>query len=61
MGIEQEQSKNMTADECEELADALVDAAAALPPGPRKQKTSKLALGYRSLAQMKRFVLRKVN
>jgi len=51
----------MTADECEELADALLEAAAALPPGPKKQETSKLADGYRSLAQMKRLVLRKVN
>ena len=61
MSIEQEPSRNMTADECEELADALVEAAAALPPGPKKQETSKLADGYRSLAQMKRLVLRKVN
>jgi len=61
MSIGQELSRNMTADECEEFADALVEAAAALPPGPRKQETSKLALSYRSLAQMKRFVLRRVN
>ena len=60
MSIEQEQSI-ITADECEELADALVEAAAALPPGPKKQETSNLAHCYRSLAQMKCLVLRKVN
>jgi hypothetical protein len=61
MSIEPEPSRNMTADECEELADALVEAAAALSPGPKQQEISKLAHGYRSLAKMKRLVLRKVN
>jgi hypothetical protein len=59
MSIEQE--RNLTADEREELADALVDAAAVLPPGQKKQETSKLSDGYRTLAQMKRLVLRMVN
>jgi hypothetical protein len=59
MSIEQE--RNLTADECEELADALVEAAAAMPLGPKKQETSKLSDGYRTLAQVKRLVLRKVN
>ena len=36
MGIEQE--RKMTADECEELTDALAEDAAALPLGPKKQK-----------------------
>jgi hypothetical protein len=59
MSIEQE--RNLTADECEELADALVEAAAVLPPGQKKHETSKLSDGYRTLAQVKRFVLRMVN
>lgn len=59
MGSEQE--RKMTADECEELADALAEDAAALSLGPKKQETSNLAHCYRSLAQMKRLVLRKVN
>jgi hypothetical protein len=61
MSIEPDPSRNMTADECEELADALVEDAAALPPGPKKHEASKLADGYRSLAEMKRLVLRNVN
>jgi hypothetical protein len=61
MSIEQEHSKNMTADECDELADALVEASAALLPEPKKQEILKLADGYRSLAKMKRLVLRNVN
>ena len=59
MGIEQE--RKMTADECEELTDALAEDAAALPLGPKKQELSKLSDGYRTLAQVKRLVLRKVN
>jgi hypothetical protein len=59
MGIEPE--RNLTADECEELADALVEAAAVLPPGQKKQETSKLSDGYRTLAQVKRLMLRIVN
>jgi hypothetical protein len=59
MSIEQE--RNLTADDCEELADALVEAAVALPPGQKKQDTSKLSDGYRTLAQVKRLLLRMVN
>jgi hypothetical protein len=59
MSIEEE--RNLTADECDELADALVDAAAVLPPGQKKQETLKLSDGYRTLAQVKRLVLRMVN
>ncbi|MFY9952848.1 hypothetical protein [Bradyrhizobium sp.] len=61
MSIEPEPSRNITADECDELADALVEASAPLPPGPKKQETLKLAHGYRDLAKMKRLVLRNVN
>jgi hypothetical protein len=37
MNNEQEESRNMTADECEELAAALAEDAAALPQGPKKK------------------------
>jgi hypothetical protein len=38
MSIEQEHSKNMTADECDELADALVEASAALLARTKKAR-----------------------
>ena len=57
MNTEQEPSTNLTIDECEELAAALFEDAAALPPGPKKQEILKLAQGYRSLGKMKRLVL----
>jgi hypothetical protein len=56
-----EQERNLTADECEELADALLEVAVALPPGQKKQDTSKLSDGYRALARVKRLLLRMVN
>jgi hypothetical protein len=60
MSIEQE--RNLTADECDELAEILRhDAAAALPDELKKANLLELAEGYRNLAQMKRLVLRKVN
>jgi hypothetical protein len=58
MSIEPE--RNLTADECDELAEALRHNAAALPE-LKKAKLLELAEGYRNLAQMKRLVLRKVN
>jgi hypothetical protein len=61
MNIEPEPSRNMTADECDELANALFDDAAALPSGQKQHETSKLAHGYRDLAKIKRLVLRNVN
>lgn len=61
MNTEQEPSTNLTIDECEELAAALFEDAAALPPGPKKQEILKLAQGYRSLGKMKRLVLRNVS
>jgi len=51
----------MTADECDELANALFDDAAALPSGPKQHEISNLAQGYRDLAKTKRLVLRQVN
>jgi hypothetical protein len=59
MSIEHE--KNLTADECDELAEALRHDAAALPDELKKANLLELAEGYRNLAQMKRLVLRKVN
>ena len=61
MSNEQEEQRNMTADECEELATALVEDAAALPHGPKKEEALRLAESYRNLAEMKRMVLRKLN
>jgi hypothetical protein len=61
MSIEPEQSRNMTADECEELAALLLEDAAALPPGQKQREILKLIFGYRDLAKMKRFVFRNVN
>jgi hypothetical protein len=61
MNTEQEPSTNLTIDECEELAAALFEDAAALPPGPKKQEILKLAQGYRSLGKMKRLVLQNVS
>jgi len=59
MSIEQE--RNLTADECDELAEALRHAAAALPDELEKENLLGLAECYRDLVPTKRLVLRKVN
>jgi hypothetical protein len=59
MGIEQE--RDLTADECDELAEALRQDAAALPDELKKANLLELAESYRNLARMKRLVLRKTN
>jgi hypothetical protein len=59
MSIEHE--RNLTADECDELAGALRHNAGALPDELKKANLLELAERYRNLAQMKRLVLRKVN
>jgi hypothetical protein len=59
MSIEQE--RNLTADECDELAEALRQDAAALSDELEKANLLELAENYRVVAQMKRLVLRKVN
>jgi NTP pyrophosphatase (non-canonical NTP hydrolase) len=59
MSIEQE--RNLTAEECDELAEALRHDAAALPDDLKKANLLELAECYRDLAQMKRLVLRKVS
>jgi hypothetical protein len=56
-----ENDTKLTIDQCEELAAALFEEAAALPPGPKKQEILKLAHGYRSLGKMKRLVLQNVS
>ena len=55
------QEEHFTAVECDELVEALLQDAAALPDGPERENLLKLAEGYRDLAKMKRAVLRKVN
>jgi hypothetical protein len=61
MGTEPEQPINLTADECDELAGALTEEAAALPTGPKQLEMMNLAHCYRNLARMKRLVARNVN
>jgi hypothetical protein len=55
------QEKPLTVDQCDELAEALREDAARLPHGSDKRAHLQLAEGYRTLAEMKRMVLRKVN
>ena len=52
---------SLTLEECRELAAALFEDAAALPPGPKKDEISKLAHGYQLLAEMKEWLAKKVN
>jgi hypothetical protein len=44
---------SLTLEEYRELAAALFEDAAALPPGPKKDEISKLAHGYQLLAEVK--------
>jgi hypothetical protein len=53
--------RDLTADECDELAEALRRGAAALPDELKKANLLELAERYRNLAQMKRLVLGRVN
>ncbi len=48
------QDELLTFEECEELAEALLEEAAALPNGAKKEGLLKLAHGYHNLANMKR-------
>ena len=56
-----DQHEHLTAAECDELVEALLQDAAALPDGSERENLLKLAAGYRDLANMKRTVHRKVN
>jgi hypothetical protein len=44
-----EPSTDLTVEECRELAAAMLEDAAALPPGPKKEEILKLANGYSDL------------
>ena len=55
------QDEYFTIDECDELAEALRQDAAALANGSEKEILLKLAECFRDLANIKRMVLRKVN
>ena len=52
---------SLTIEQCEELAAALGQDTAHMPPGPKKDCFSQLEQGYRDLAALKRLVARKVN
>jgi hypothetical protein len=56
-----ERKRDLTAVECDELAESLRQDAAALPDELEKENLLELAECYRDLAQMKRLVSRKVN
>jgi hypothetical protein len=51
----------LTVGQCRQLATAMLEEAASLPPGPRKDEVLKLADGYHNLAEMKGLILRKVH
>lgn len=61
MPKEEEFETNLTVEECRELAAAMFEDAAALPPGPKKDEILKLAQGYRDLAEMKGWLAKKLN
>jgi hypothetical protein len=56
-----EPSTDLTVEECRELAAAMLEDAAALPPGPKKEEILKLAKGYSDLAEMKNWLSGKLN
>ena len=55
------QDEHLTVDDCDELVEALFQDAAALPDGSERENLLKLAERYRTLSNMKRMILRKVN
>jgi hypothetical protein len=56
MGTKQEPSPPLTIEQCYQLATAMLEDAAALPPGPKKEKILELAYAYRNLAEIKGWV-----
>src|SRR5690348_4458165 len=56
----EEESSNLTIEQCEELATAITEDASLLPPASKKEELLRLALGYRRLAAMKRLIARKL-
>jgi hypothetical protein len=61
MKSEEEESSNLTVEQCEEISAAIGEEAAMLPPGSKKEDLLKLAKSYGHLAMMKGLVARKVN
>jgi hypothetical protein len=61
MKSEEEESSNLTVEQCEELSAAIGEEAAMLPPGSKKEDLLNLAKSYHHLAMMKGLVARKVN
>jgi hypothetical protein len=61
MAKEEELAINLTVEQCRELAAAMFEDAAVLPPGPKKDKILKLAQSYRDLAKMKGWLAKKLN
>ena len=55
------EDEHLTLEQCDELAEALVDEAASLRDGANKENLLNLAKGYRNLARMKSVIARKVN
>ena len=58
---EADETRRLTIEECQLLADLLSDDAATLTAGPKKEGLLKLAEGYRKLAKMKVLVARSVH
>ncbi|HEY5254701.1 MAG TPA: hypothetical protein VIJ53_08615 [Acidobacteriaceae bacterium] len=59
MAFEQtDETRHLTIEECQFLADSLSDDAATLTAGPKKEGLLKLAAGYRNLAKMMALVAR---
>jgi hypothetical protein len=61
MTTKEKPSTHLTVEQCEQLAAAMFEDAAALPPGPKQIEILKLADGYRNLAEMKSWVFGEVN
>jgi hypothetical protein len=61
MKFEEEESSNLTVEQCEELTVAIAGEAALLSPGSRKEALLNLAQSYRDLATMKALIARKLN
>jgi hypothetical protein len=51
------EDQHLTAEECDEFVEALLQDAATLPCGPERLKLLNLAAGYRDLAKLKRVIL----
>lgn len=54
-------AEHLTAEECDELVEALLEEAAILPDGPAREELMKLAEGYRTLSKIKRMVRSKAH